>query len=88
MWSTIFREIKIKRTYANIHRKEDIFLPSVWICIFREFEIKYTQNRNHQQFQIIPIEMHTGEKLFSCQVCGSAFSENSKLKTHMLIHTG
>ena len=30
---------------------------------------------------------HTREKPFHCKVCGSRFSMNSDLKTHMTTHT-
>ena len=30
----------------------------------------------------------TGDKPYSCEVCGSAFSLNSTLKHHMRSHTG
>ena len=34
------------------------------------------------------MQMHPGEKYFTCEVCGSAFSVGSTLRRHMLTHTG
>ena len=34
------------------------------------------------------MQMHPGEKHFTCEVCGSAFSVGSNLRRHMLTHAG
>ncbi|XP_019962376.2 zinc finger protein 260-like [Paralichthys olivaceus] len=36
----------------------------------------------------LPLNKHTGEKLFTCEVCGKGLSHQSALKHHMLTHTG
>ena len=34
------------------------------------------------------MQAHCEKKIYSCQVCGSAFSKGSNLKRHMKKHTG
>ncbi|XP_060915224.1 zinc finger protein 32-like isoform X7 [Labrus mixtus] len=49
-----------------------------------ESSTTFGQKKQLRKHKII----HTGDKLFSCSVCGKSFRDNGDLKRHSFVHTG
>lgn len=73
VWFNFFTKITSKKTYANTHWWKPIFVWSVWSYIFLKFRFK-------------KMWTHTGEKPYSYEVFGSAFSDRPSFKRHMPTH--
>ena len=71
MLISIFSKVNIKKAYANTHCTEAISCEVSGLVILDNLKLTSL------------IQIHTRENPFSCPICGSSFSHNSKLKRFM-----
>ena len=78
MWGSAFPHYSNLKTYGCKHTVEE---PYLWEVFGWAFSIS-----SSLKIPFPYIYTYTGEKQFSCQICGSTFSSISTVKSHMGKH--